>query len=372
MLKHETDERQSLWFQRQAWRREPKASVLYRSTPILACINRPGCLPITPQAVLRCRNGRSRVAGGSSRLGGVTVTSLLKEYTELLDSLYDGVYFVDRHRNITYWNPSAERLTGFSASEVRGRCCSANILRHVDDKGNELCTGLCPLAKTIQDGQAREARVYLHHRDGHRVPVSVRCSPIRDAYGTIVGALEIFSDASVVDHLEQRIRDLEALAFVDELTQVANRRFIEVSLTQRLEERKRFGWPFGVLLFDLDNFKRINDTHGHVVGDAALRMIAKTIALDSRTFDTIGRWGGEEFFGIYRSVDSVLMARIAERLRTLVERSFLTIGDEQISVTVSIGASLATDEDTPVSLTERVDSLLYQSKANGRNRITFG
>lgn len=91
---------------------------------------------------------------------------------KLLDSLLDGVYFVDNSRCITFWNRAAERITGYSKSEAVGTYCSNNLLRHIDCDGRQLCLEGCPLAATIRDGKTREASVYLHHALGHRVPVS--------------------------------------------------------------------------------------------------------------------------------------------------------------------------------------------------------
>ena len=96
----------------------------------------------------------------------------------LLDNLYEGVYFVDSERVIQFWNKGAERISGYSADEVTGRKCSDGILTHVNDDGNCLCMGACPLAATIEDGCSRDCRVYLKHKDGHRLPVEIGASPI--------------------------------------------------------------------------------------------------------------------------------------------------------------------------------------------------
>src|SRR5215471_8894879 len=95
-------------------------------------------------------------------------------HARLLDHLYDAIYFVDPSRRITYWNEAAELLTGYSAQEAVGRPCSDNLLVHVNETGCALCTTACPLSDTLADGKRREADVYLRHKAGHRVPVSVR------------------------------------------------------------------------------------------------------------------------------------------------------------------------------------------------------
>jgi PAS domain S-box-containing protein len=110
-------------------------------------------------------------------------------YGRLLDGISDGVYFMDRDRIIRYWNRGAERITGFNKEEVIGTACRDNVLMHVDDAGTSLCLAeLCPALGTIMDGQEREAEVYLHHKEGYRLPVIARISPIRDDSGNITGA----------------------------------------------------------------------------------------------------------------------------------------------------------------------------------------
>jgi len=291
-------------------------------------------------------------------------------FRDLLDNLYDGVYFVDRDRKITYWNKGAERITGYSTEEVVGRCCSENILMHVDDAGRQLCLGGCPLAKTIEDEQEREAEIYLHHKMGHRVPVRVRVTPLRDDAGKLIGGVEVFSDNSSNINAYQRIEALERVAFLDPLTGVGNRRYTEMILEGRLNEFHRYGWSFAVLYLDIDHFKQVNDTYGHDVGDQALKVVARTLLNNLRSFDFIGRWGGEEFFGIMVNVDESQLAQIANKFRFLVEHSTIPVGPKMIHVTISIGATLARREDTLEKLVKRADDLLYQSKTKGRNRVT--
>lgn len=289
--------------------------------------------------------------------------------TAVLETLFEGAYRVDPERRITYWNPAAEKLTGFAAAEVVGSRCADGILQHIDASGRLLCHTACPLAETMVDGHGREASVYLHHKLGHRVPVSVRCTVQRDDRGRIMGGLEVFTDSSASDVLRQRIEELEELAYLDRLTQVANRRFADATVDQRLEEFRRYQWPFGVVLFDIDQFKEVNDRWGHLVGDRALRMVANTLAGTARSFDLVARWGGDEFLVVLRNVDSAHLEQIAGRLRTLVESAFLTVGDDEVRVTVSGGTTLAEPGDSPESLLERADRRLYLAKAAGRNRI---
>ena len=102
-------------------------------------------------------------------------------YRSILESIGDGVYFVDRDRRISYWSQGAERITGYADDRVLGNSCADGLLMHVDDNGTSLCHDGCPLAATLADGQAREAQVYLHHCGGYRVPILLRTTPIYGA-----------------------------------------------------------------------------------------------------------------------------------------------------------------------------------------------
>ncbi len=292
-------------------------------------------------------------------------------YKSLLDNLSDGIYFVDCQRKIIYWNKGAERISGFCADEVQGSYCWNNILKHINEQGLMLCHSICPLAATILDGQPREASVYLHHKDGHRVPVLVRTAPLYDVHRDIIGAIEIFSDNTLQSMITQRVSELEKLALLDPLTQLANRRYIEMNLHSRLEELRRYQWPFGILFLDIDHFKLINDTYGHAMGDEILRMVARTFTANMRTSDIVGRWGGEEFVAIVRNIDYQNLYNFAERLRILVAESHLIKESAVIQVTISIGGTLACADDTVESLLQRADQLMYQSKTAGRNRVTL-
>lgn len=293
-------------------------------------------------------------------------------FERIIENLHDGLYFVDRTRTITYWNKAAARISGFPAAEVLGKACSDNILNHVDGDGNQLCFGGCPLEKTIADAQPREAEVYLHHKDGHRVPVSVRVGAVTDESGEVIGAVEVFTDISSRSSYELKLKELEQMARLDRLTQLANRNHMETELRIRFEEKKRYHVPFGVLFMDIDNFKRFNDTYGHAVGDEVLRYVARTLVRNSRPFDLYGRWGGEEFLGIVRNITGRDLEHLGNRLRLLVESSYLAHGEEKLNVTISLGATLFKEGDTVDTLIERADRLLYQSKNAGRNRLTRG
>jgi diguanylate cyclase (GGDEF)-like protein/PAS domain S-box-containing protein len=294
-------------------------------------------------------------------------------YKDLLDHMSDGVYFVDRERRIIYWNEGAFRLSGYKAEEMLGKHCQDDILCHVDSVGHRLCQEGCPLTASIADGGSHEAPVFLRHKQGRRVPVSVRVQPLRGTDGSIIGAIEIFSDDSAQQDARRKTEAMERLAFLDQLTQLPNRRFLEMSLQTAWSEYEVHKDPFGVLLFDLDQFKEINDSFGHAGGDRALQEVSKTLTGSLRPTDTVGRWGGDEFLAIVRNLNGEVLKELAERCVVLVkETSLLSSEGNPIALSISVGGTLAHSGagETADGLVRRADELMYRSKTGGRGRAT--
>lgn len=287
-------------------------------------------------------------------------------YRTILEQVEDGVYFVDLDRRITYWNAGAERITGYCAEEVQGHSCSEGILRHVSEGGYHLCTHGCPLAAVMADGHPREASVFLHHKQGHRVPVVVMGSPIRNDRGDITGSVEVFHVRRAADFANSHASDLDA-AYRDPLTELGNRRFVEAHVAPVLTNHD----AVGLLFLDLDHFKKVNDTWGHSVGDAVLRMAGQSIAHGLRQSDWPIRWGGEEFIAVVRTAMNLAdLEIVAERLRMLVEESWLDVDGHRVGVTVSVGATMLPAGASWSDALDRADRLMYASKAAGRNRVT--
>lgn len=290
-------------------------------------------------------------------------------FKALLDQMSDGVYFVDRDRRILYWNEGAFRLTGYSSKELVGRQCQDDILCHVDYTSRHICHEECPLSACISDGCGHEARVFLRHKEGRRVPVVVRTQPLLGPDGSIVGGIEIFSDDSAREESRRKIQDMERMAFLDHLTQLPNRRFTEIALQTALSEYRIHGDPFGLLSIDLDGFKKINDSFGHAMGDIVLRETAKTLTASMRPTDIVGRWGGDEFVAIVRSANQELLDTLTSRCTALVRQTSVPLPDgRRVHAAASVGAALVSHEDTCDSLLSRADEWMYLCKSAGRQR----
>ncbi|MCX8093986.1 MAG: sensor domain-containing diguanylate cyclase, partial [Candidatus Goldbacteria bacterium] len=278
-------------------------------------------------------------------------------------------------RKIIYWNKAAEKLTGYKKEEILNTHCFDNILVHTNIKGEYLCDSeKCPAVRSMKEKKLIEEEVFLKHKEGYRIPILTRISPIIDNVGNVLGAVEIFSDNSARLSAFQKIEKLQNLAFIDSLTGIGNRRYSEIKIATRLEEIKKFGMikSYGVLFIDIDHFKQINDRYGHRFGDDVLKVIAKTILKNIREDDFIGRWGGEEFIAVISNVDEQELFAIAEKIRTLINSINYKVKEDIIKLSVSVGATLIKENDEMEDLINRADKLMYKCKNSGRNCVSIG
>jgi len=224
----------------------------------------------------------------------------------------------------------------------------------------------------LNTGQIKENNVFLHHKDGHRIPVKVKTMPLYDDLGNIVAAVEVFNDARCTRETYEENTELRKLLDTDNLTNIFNRRYLEFHLSSSESEFSQFATPFGVLFIDIDNFKNINDSYGHKIGDEILKMVSKTITSNIRVEDIFGRWGGEEFIVIFKRIDVTQILKLAEKLRLTVKNSSYQLSSgKSISVTISIGGTIYKPGEHIEDLVERADELMYESKQAGRDKTTI-
>lgn len=288
-------------------------------------------------------------------------------YKQMLEDMDVPIYFTNRDRQITFWNKSAEELTGFSADEVIGSSCADNILIHIDEQGNRLCGGMCPLAESLTRGTVNEARVYLHHKEGHRVPVRVRTTPMFDSNGAIIGASEVFYDLRGNNPALQRFSTLNPLDYFDSLTGLPNRRLLTRFANQRSRELTEDEIPFGVMLIDVDGMHAINEKYGRRMGDEVICLTARTLFAAARMNDMVGRWEEDSFVSVVTGVDLEQLNLIAQKNLVLVQ--FSELPGNPVDVTISIGITMAKEGETINAIADRIMQKLGRTAKMGANRI---
>jgi len=192
------------------------------------------------------------------------------------------------------------------------------------------------------------------------------------ADSVIKAAVSVIQRAQALETTKADNARLEALALTDPLTQVLNRRALTLRLTAELDRARRYSSVVTLLMVDLDHFKRINDTHGHLVGDEALREVAAMLRHAVRSVDVVARYGGEEFVVVLPETGEEGSIVFAERLRELIaSHQFHVAGRPPLSLTVSIGVATfpAPRVESVEDLFARADAALYRAKADGRDTV---
>jgi diguanylate cyclase (GGDEF)-like protein/PAS domain S-box-containing protein len=289
-------------------------------------------------------------------------------YKGVLDHVADGVFFVDINRKILYWNKAAELITGYPAEEVVGKQCPESGLDDIDDTGTKLCDTLCPVLEATKTGQKVESKVWAKNKGGQRIHLTVRALPLLDTESKNLGAIAVFTDLTISDKLEATLNLIAELTIQDMLTNVYNRRYLSEVLLKQIALKKRGQISFGLIMLDIDRFKRINESYGEQVGNEILCQIATLLNVSVRLPDLVARWGGEEFL-ILAYTDSMLGCKqLAERLRQVVELHKFPIEDK---ITASFGCTFVKGDDTFEKLVDRTEKALLRAKEMGRNRVAM-
>ena len=181
----------------------------------------------------------------------------------------------------------------------------------------------------------------------------------------------IFKFLSGSDMEAQYHETIYKMTIVDGLTGVNNKRFLMETLEREIPRARRHMRPLTLVMFDIDHFKHINDTYGHLAGDYVLKELAQLVKGRLRPDDVLGRYGGEEFAVVLPETDLNGGVAIAEELRTLVQDHSFVFEQERISVTVSLGVATLREDNDVTSFIKSADERLYAAKRDGRNRVCY-
>lgn len=287
-------------------------------------------------------------------------------YKNILDAITDGVYAVDKDRKILYWNKAAEKLTGYTSAEVVGASCAENMLCHIDAKGRELCTNGCPLKPAINDGTPSELSGFFHHKSGYRAPAKIKVSPLTNDLGEVIGAVEHFFLATTRESLLIETEKIHVPNVTDDLTKINNSSLIE--LAQRASQP---GFLYGLLFAEINNFEQINDLWGQAVSDNLIRMVGNSLNFGVRTFDSVSYWGGDRFLIACPYCNTEELNFLGEKLRMLVENSWLEHEGASIKVTASFGGATAKKNEEVHSVLQRANAQLHINTQDGVNVVNI-
>jgi len=270
--------------------------------------------------------------------------------------------------NVTYLNLVAETMTGWSWENAVGRPL-AEVFRIVDGTTRQVAPNPARLAIGENRTVGLAANSILIRGDGTESAIEDSAAPIHNRDGQVAGAVIVFHDVS-----ESRAMALKMahLAQHDFLTGLPNRLLLTERLSRAIGQARRHGKRVALMFLDLDNFKHINDSLGHTIGDLLLQLVAERLKICVRNTDTVCRQGGDEFVILLTEIEQTQdAASVAEKLLAAFAEPCL-IGGQELHVTLSIGISIYPDDGQDADeVMKNADTAMYHAKANGRNNYQF-
>jgi len=283
-----------------------------------------------------------------------------------LESIGDGVITTDAEGRIVYMNPVAEQFTEWKGDAARGKPLS-EVFKIFDEDSNRLEE--YPIHYCLQEGRIirHDSHHLLMSHEGGKIEVQDSAAPIRDRDGAILGAVVVFHDVTEIQSMARR---MAFLASHDPLTGLLNRREFETRLNQVLESAQAGQREHALLYLDLDQFKIVNDTCGHIAGDELLKQLANHMQKEIRASDVLARLGGDEFGVVLEDCSVDKAKQIADLLRQSVKDFRFLWESRTFEIGVSIGlVPISRDSGGITEVLSAADSACYVAKDHGRNRI---
>lgn len=328
---------------------------------------------IPMRAVNPPRKGQMRPAAlgeGAERTG---ITSRESEVERTLKMMMDaapiGCYILRPNHTLLYWNREAERLLGFSASEMEGKRCVEMPIGCSFTSGDKIPNHYCPAIVAYTTGQPKSMQMFMRHKDGSDVLIRNTLVPLKDPDGKVRELVSFFIPLTDKSYDQDLIQSIYEMATRDPLTCLPGRKYMEVCLDEALEIFRRTGQPFAVLFADVNNFHDINNTYGHAVGDALLRSLGLALRKYGRKADKFCRWGGDEFVGLLHLRGPEEIEGAARRFMILANNCESVVDGQRVFCRSSIGITVVREGDTVQSLVSRADHCMYQAKKRTKDQL---
>ncbi len=301
-------------------------------------------------------------------ISDITLSKINEKYqlqaAAIFESTREGIMLTDTNKRILMVNLAFSQITGFTEAEVLGKTPSVLSSGRHDLKFYEA------MWKVIKETGHWQGEIWNRRKDGYIFPELLSISAVKDTDGNVINYVGVFADISNIKATESK---LEYLAHHDPLTGLPNRILLLSRLEHALETVQRNDKLLAVLMIDLDRFKDVNDSYGHLMGDELLQHVAIQLKSRMRSIDTVCRLGGDEFTVLLEEIaqleDAAFVAN--DIINTLGEPYLLSNGCE-VHIGASVGISLfPTHGDNSEVLLQQADTALYQAKTEGRGRFTY-
>lgn len=288
----------------------------------------------------------------------------LLEASAVMRHTHEGVVITDTTPSILAVNNAYEEITGYSSEEVIGKNPSIISAKREDKAFYEA------MWQDIAKHGHWRGEIWNRRKNGEIFPQLLNISTVYDDNQTAVRYIGVFSD---ITQMKENQAQLEFMAHHDPLTGLPNRALIETLLQQELDQAHRHNHIGGVLFIDLDHFKPVNDSFGHLAGDELLRAVAKRLGARLREGDSLGRLGGDEFILLLSMLNDPQDAAVVARdLIAALNKPFQLSGGHEVYIGGSVGISLSPQDGNTVSeLMKNADAAMYLAKESGRNQFSF-
>lgn len=302
-------------------------------------------------------------------------------YQQIIDSLSQGTFVLDREMRVVLWNRWMEQHSGLTKDQVIGKDIGI-LFPHLKAKAffwkvNNVFTlgNFAFFSQELHSSLFSFSSTSFLDNSFETMQQSVIVAPIRSSGGEVDMVCVSVSDVTDAvinrERLKASKQRLEDLSRIDHLTEVANRRHFMEHLEQELNRHARQGIPLSLAILDIDHFKNVNDSHGHLCGDKALVDFAKLVSACLRKYDMIGRYGGEEFCLLLPDTDMEAAMVVLERVRTSLADAVFQWEEVSFKMTASMG--VVSTKDHPGLGLDRLmrlaDEALYNAKSSGRNKV---
>jgi diguanylate cyclase (GGDEF)-like protein/PAS domain S-box-containing protein len=281
----------------------------------------------------------------------------------ILESLPTGVCVLDLQKKIVLWSDGAEHISGHLRHEVVGHTCVSEPLLHCDQPGCEFCSEDCAVARAMKTSHPAQTFGFLHHRAGHEVPVRIHAVPVHNEHGSIIGAVESFSEIPQAANPDRRDTLLQFPESVDPATGVANRAAMHSHLRHALVSGIEMHIPFSVILLRVEGLAHFRASLGPEAAASFLRVVARTLESALWVTDSIGRWSEDQFLIILSGCTEQALPVVRERIRHMLAGEGIEWWGERRSLPTSIGEALPQADDSPESLINRAQMSLEAASA---------
>lgn len=306
---------------------------------------------------LQKENDALRIENAQLKKDKIEIDKAKQLYIGILESFPALIWRANTEKSCDYFNRMWLDFTGKTMEEEYGNGWTKSV--HPDDL--DKCIEIYTTHFDKRDFFSMEYR--LRNSNGDYRWILDYGRPFYDVDGTFLGYIGSCYD---ITENKKNLESLKELAITDPLTHIFNRLRLDEILDNEIKRAQRYKNPLSLIMIDVDDFKSVNDSHGHNVGDLVLIQLVQTIQNHIRSIDTFGRWGGEEFLIICPETDAAQAESIAEKLRSEIQTQDFS---EVHSKTCSFGVATYMDGDSAVQLIQKADNALYVAKQNGKNQV---